>query len=128
MASAPSVDKLPEPDIYRRNVFLAQERLRARPVADHVHGVLLDGIAGCVEQTRAAVRRALPDPPPLVLVERRRLGRNLVDQLRVSGTDPADGLRPRLLGLARVGVVLTDVGRHGILPDDKWGVAGGSGS
>src|SRR3954454_4193566 len=87
----------------------AQEGLRAGPVADDVHGVLLGRVAGGVEQARAARRRALPDPPAVVVVERRRLGLQLVGEalpLRNERRDPGGAVA---LGLARVRVVLADV-------------------
>src|SRR6187455_2603430 len=54
-------------------IALAQVGLRAGPVADDVHGVLLEGVARGVEQARAAGRGALPDPPLVLRVERGRL-------------------------------------------------------
>jgi len=47
--------------------------------------VALGGIAGDVEQTGAALGGALVDPPALVGVERRRLGLELVRELRSRG-------------------------------------------
>src|SRR3954470_23363643 len=94
----------------------AQEGLRAGPVADDVHGVLLGRVAGGMQQARAARRRALPDPPAVVVVERRRLGLQLVGEalpLRNERRDPGGAVA---LGLARVRVVLADVRGHGSLP------------
>src|SRR5882724_10329645 len=53
---------------------LAQEGLAAGPVAHDEQGVLVAGIAGRVEQPWAPLRRALPDPPAVILVERGGLG------------------------------------------------------
>ena len=44
----------------------AQEGLAAGPVADDEDGVLLGRVAGRVEEARAALGRALPDPPAVV--------------------------------------------------------------
>ena len=60
----------------RRNV-LAQV-----PSQTTIDRVLLGRVARRVEQARAALRRALPDPPALVVVERRRLGRERRGQAR----------------------------------------------
>src|SRR5829696_1007476 len=57
---------------------LAQERLAAGAVAHDVHGVEVARVAGGMEDPGAALRRALPGPPPVLLVERRRLRRELV--------------------------------------------------
>ena len=72
--------------------------LRAGAVADDEDRVLLDRIAGHVEEPRAAPGRALPDPPALVGVERRRLGRQLAGQsarVRDERGDAARRDRPR---------------------------------
>src|SRR6266498_3844746 len=49
----------------------AEERLAADPVADHVDRVQVAGVPGGMQDARAARRRALPGPPPILLVQRR---------------------------------------------------------
>src|SRR5829696_7725469 len=91
---------------------LAEEGLRAGPVADHEDGVLLEGVARRVEQALAALRGALPDPPALVRVEGCRLGLQGVGQAlaaRDQRGNPCGAIR---LGLAGVRVVLADVRGH----------------
>src|SRR6185295_1174453 len=95
----------------------AQEGLAALPVADHVDGVQIARVAGRVEDPMAAGGRALPGPPPSLLVERRRLGADLVAEALVRLHRGADARRAVALGLARVRVVLADVRGHGRAPD-----------
>src|SRR3954470_11681304 len=79
----------------------AEEGLRAGPVADDVDGVLLAGVAGRVEEAAAALRRALPDPPAVVRVERGRLGFDGVAEPVTRADEPFDRSRAIALGLAR---------------------------
>src|SRR5687767_11287508 len=84
----------------------AEEGLGAGPVADDVEGVQVARVAGDVQETGATLRRALPDPPAIVLIERRRLGLDLVRQPLAEARELLDRARPLGLGLARVRVVL----------------------
>src|SRR4029079_5463747 len=84
----------------------AQEGLAALPVADHVDRVQIAGVAGGVEDPTAARGRALPGPPPILRVEWRRLGADLVAQALVRLDRRADARRAIGLGLARIRVVL----------------------
>src|SRR4051794_39838747 len=102
----------------------AQEGLRAGPVADDVDGVLLGRVAGGVQQARTARRRALPDPPAVVVVERRGLGLQLVREALALRDERRDSRRPIRLRLARVRVVLADVRGHGSSPCDATPAAG----
>src|SRR3954451_19908728 len=94
----------------------AQEGLRAGPVADDVHGVLLGRVAGGVQQARTTGGGALPDPPAVVVVERGRLGLELVGEAVALGDERCHPRRPICLRLAGVRVVLADVRGHGSLP------------
>src|SRR3954468_9387024 len=91
---------------------LAQERLGARPVAHDEHRVLLDRVPRGVEQARAAGRRALPDPPAVLRVERRGLGGQRGGERLSRGDQRGDCRGTLRLGLARVRVVLADVRGH----------------
>src|SRR5690349_24204724 len=95
----------------------AEERLRAGPVADDEHGVLLDRVPGGVEEPGATRRRALPDPPAILVVEGRRLGLERVGQALAGGDEGGDARRALRLRLARVRVVLADVRGHAPLRD-----------
>src|SRR6476620_9913154 len=90
----------------------AQVGLPAGAVADDEQGVLLERVAGRVEETRAALGGALPDPPALVLVERRGLGGELAGQVLLRRDERRDRGGTGRLGLARVRVVLADVRGH----------------
>src|SRR5215213_8103534 len=59
---------------------LAEERLAAGPVADDVDSVQVARVARGVKDPVTGLRRALPGPPPVLRVERRRLGGELVLQ------------------------------------------------
>src|ERR1044072_7107512 len=95
----------------------AQEGLAAVPVADDIHGVQVAGIAGGVEDPVAGRRRALPGPPPLLVVEGGRLRGDLVAEPRMRLRGGSDARGPIALGLARVRVALADVRGHGQPPD-----------
>src|SRR5262245_12011139 len=98
-----------------RGVGLAQERLPAGAVADDDEGVLLARVAGDVEQPGAGLRRALPDPPAIVVVDRRRVGGQLVAEALSFRDELRDAGGPLGLGLAGVRVVLADVRGHSAL-------------
>src|SRR4029077_10644312 len=93
----------------------AQERLAAGSVADDEQGVLVDGVPGHVEETRAAGRRALPDPPPIVRVEAARLVLDRLGQALALRGEAGDRRVAIGLRLALVRVVLADVRGHGPL-------------
>src|SRR5688500_20361599 len=91
---------------------LAQEGLPAGPVADDEDCVLLGGVPGSVQENRTARRGAVPDPPAVVLVERRRLGRQCCGQPIPLRREPSDHGSPRRRGLTRVRIILPDVRSH----------------
>src|SRR4026209_2179238 len=91
----------------------AQERQAARPVAHDIDGVEVARVAGDVEDPGAALRRALPGPPAIALVERRRLGGDLVLEPAAVPDERGDPRGASALGLARVRVALSDVRGHG---------------
>src|SRR4051794_20718194 len=78
----------------------AEVGLRAGPVAHDVDGVLVAGVPGGVQQPAAALRGALPDPPAIVRVERRRLGADRVAEPVARADEPFDRGRAVALGLA----------------------------
>src|SRR5262245_50625680 len=69
-----------------------------------------------MEEAVTALRRAFPHPPPLVRVEWRRLLGKGVRQAVAGGDELGDARGAVGFGLARVGVVLTDVRAHAWLP------------
>ena len=81
-------------------------------------------VARGVEQARALRGRALPDPPAIVVIERRGLGLELVGQALAVRHQRGDAGRAVRLGLARVRVVLADVRGHGPSPFDAMPAAG----
>src|SRR6476620_4503203 len=101
----------------RTPVRSAEEGLAALPVTDHVHRVQVPGVAGRVQDSVAARRRALPGPPAVLGVEWGGLGRELVREPLARLHDRADARRAIAVALARVGVVLADVRGHGQPPD-----------
>src|SRR5919112_1447493 len=95
---------------------LAEEGLAAGPVADDVDGVQVARVAGGVEDPVAALRRAFPGPPAVLLVERRRLRGELVLEPVAVLDERRDSRGAVRLGLAGIGVTLSDVRGHGRLP------------
>src|SRR5688572_24784098 len=68
----------------------AKERLRAGPVAHDPDGVEVAGVPRRVEEARASLRRALPDPPSIVGVERGRLAGDRPGEPVAGGDEPGD--------------------------------------
>src|SRR5260221_5952243 len=91
---------------------LAQERLAAGPVADDEEGVLVERVAGDVEQARTALRRAFPDPPAVVLVGWARLRCERCRESVALRHEAGDRGGPLGLSLTRVRVILADVRSH----------------
>src|SRR5664279_388580 len=94
---------------------LAQERLAAG-VTQCVDGAGVARDADRVEQTSAAARGAFPDPPARLDAELERFGGQLFSQAGPGRNCLRDGGRALLLTLARVRVVLGDVGCQGRSP------------
>src|SRR5258706_3640149 len=91
---------------------LAQERLAAGPVADDEEGVLIERVAGDVEQARTTLRRAFPDPPAVVLVGWARLRCERCRESVALRHEAGDRGGPLGLSLTRVRVILADVRSH----------------
>src|SRR5258705_5804317 len=84
---------------------LAQERLAAGPVADDEEGVLVERVAGDVEQAGTPLRRAFPDPPAVVLVGWARFRRERCGEPVALCDQTGDRGGPLGLGLARVRII-----------------------
>jgi len=82
---------------------------RAAGIADGVHGANFPGETGRVEQSKAILGWALPDPPSVIVLEFQGLGLNLRCEALVGGCDRFHAARAFGFGLAGVGVVLGDV-------------------